>query len=95
MSGRIADIAINPNNENEWYVAVGSGGVWKTVNSGTTWNPIADDQPFYSTGCITIDPHNSSKIWLGTGENVGEDTLVLDMVFMLAKMEEKTGNLWV
>ena len=37
MSGRIADIAINPNNENEWYVAVGSGGVWKTVNSGTTW----------------------------------------------------------
>ncbi len=71
MSGRIADIAINPNNENEWYVAVGSGGVWKTVNSGTTWNPISDDQPFYSTGCITIDPHNSSKIWLGTGENVG------------------------
>ena len=49
MSGRIADIAINPDNENEWYVAVGSGGVWKTVNSGTTWNPIADDQPFYST----------------------------------------------
>ena len=71
MSGRIADIAINSENENEWYVAVGSGGVWKTSNSGTTWNPIADDQPFYSTGCITIDPHNSSKIWLGTGENVG------------------------
>ena len=71
MSGRIADIAINSENENEWYVAVGSGGVWKTSNSGTTWDPIADDQPFYSTGCITIDPHNPSKIWLGTGENVG------------------------
>ena len=71
MSGRIADIAINPENENEWYVAVGSGGVWKTVNSGTTWKAITDDQDFYSTGCITIDPHNSSKIWLGTGENVG------------------------
>ena len=71
MSGRIADIVINPENENEWYVAVGSGGVWKTSNSGTTWLPIADDQPFYSTGAITIDPHNSSKIWLGTGENVG------------------------
>ena len=71
MSGRIADIAINSENENEWYVAVGSGGVWKTSNSGTTWDPISDDQPFYSTGCITIDPHNSSKIWLGTGENVG------------------------
>ena len=71
MSGRIADIAINPENENEWYVAVGSGGVWKTVNSGTTWKPIADNESFYSTGCITIDPHNTSKVWLGTGENVG------------------------
>ena len=71
MSGRIADIAINPENENEWYVAVGSGGVWKTTNSGTTWTPIADNQSFYSTGCITIDPHNTSRIWLGTGENVG------------------------
>ena len=69
MSGRIADIAINPENENEWYVAVGSGGVWKTNNSGTTWQPIADSESFYSTGCITIDPNNTSKIWLGTGEN--------------------------
>ena len=71
MSGRIADIAIDKTNENVWYVAVGSGGVWKTENSGTTWNPIADNMPFYSTGCITIDPSNNSSIWLGTGENVG------------------------
>ena len=71
MSGRIADIAINPSNENEWYVAVGSGGVWKTSNSGTTWTPLTDDQSFYSTGSITIDPSNNSTIWLGTGENVG------------------------
>lgn len=71
MSGRIADIAIDPNNENIWYVAVGSGGTWKTTNAGTTWTPLTDDQPFYSTGCITIDPNNSSTIWLGTGENVG------------------------
>ena len=71
MSGRIADIAIDPKNENVWYVAVGSGGVWKTENSGTTWTPLADNMPFYSTGCITIDPHNNASIWLGTGENVG------------------------
>ncbi|MDB2556293.1 glycosyl hydrolase, partial [Flavobacteriaceae bacterium] len=70
-SGRIADIAIHPENENVWYVAVGSGGVWKTMNSGTTWKPIFDDQKVYSTGCITIDPNNPSTIWLGTGENVG------------------------
>ncbi len=71
MSGRIADIAIDPNNQNVWYVAVGSGGVWKTENSGTTWSPLTDKESFYSTGCLTIDPKNSSTIWLGTGENVG------------------------
>ena len=71
LSGRIADIAIHPDNENVWYVAVGSGGVWMTNNAGTTWNPIFDSQPTYSTGSITIDPSNPSIIWVGTGENVG------------------------
>ena len=71
MSGRIADIAIDPTNENVWYVAVGSGGTWKTTNAGTTWTPLTDDESFYSTGCITLDPNNSSVVWLGTGENVG------------------------
>ena len=71
MSGRIADIAIDPTNENIWYVAVGSGGTWKTTNAGTTWTPLTDKESFYSTGCITLDPSNSSIVWLGTGENVG------------------------
>lgn len=71
MSGRIADIAIHPENESVWYVAVGSGGVWKTTNAGTTWTPLFDEQPVYSTGCITIDPNNPHTIWVGTGENVG------------------------
>ncbi|MFT6810275.1 MAG: photosystem II stability/assembly factor-like uncharacterized protein [Saprospiraceae bacterium] len=70
-SGRIADIAIHPNDDNVWYVAVGSGGVWKTTNAGNTWTPIFDSQKVFSTGCITIDPNNPSIIWLGSGENVG------------------------
>ncbi|MBN2731238.1 MAG: hypothetical protein JXR26_02305 [Balneolaceae bacterium] len=70
-SGRIADIAIHPDDDNMWYVAVGSGGVWKTRNAGTTWDPIFDDQPSYSIGSVTIDPNNPSTIWVGTGENVG------------------------
>ena len=70
-SGRIADIAISPDNENKWYVAAGSGGVWKTINAGTTWIPIFDKQSSYSIGCITIDPNNPHTIWVGTGENVG------------------------
>jgi photosystem II stability/assembly factor-like uncharacterized protein len=52
-------------------VAVGSGGVWKTENAGTTWSPIFDDQSTYSTGCITLDPSNPSTVWVGSGENVG------------------------
>ena len=71
MSGRIADVAIDPTNENIWYVAVGSGGVWKTTNAGVTFKPIFDDQSVYSIGCVTIDPNNPFVIWLGTGENVG------------------------
>ena len=44
MSGRIADVVIHPTRPNTWYVAVGSGGVWKTVNAGTTWTPLFDGQ---------------------------------------------------
>ena len=70
-SGRIADLAIDPNNDNVWYVAVGSGGVWKTVNAGTTWESLFDGQGSYSTGAITLDPSNPHTVWVGTGENVG------------------------
>ncbi len=71
MSGRIADIAIDPTHPSTWYVGVGSGGVWKTVNAGTTWTPVFDKESSYSIGCVTIDPSNPSVVWVGTGENVG------------------------
>ncbi|SDB36220.1 Sortilin, neurotensin receptor 3 [Flavobacteriaceae bacterium MAR_2010_188] len=70
-SGRIADIAIQPDNEKIMYAAAGSGGVWKTENAGTTWTPIFDKESTYSIGCITIDPNDHNTIWVGTGENVG------------------------
>ncbi len=70
MGGRIADIAISHTDKSTWYVAVGSGGVWKTTNRGTTWTPIFDSQKSYSIGTVTIDPNNSEVIWVGTGENV-------------------------
>jgi photosystem II stability/assembly factor-like uncharacterized protein len=71
MSGRIADVVIHPENENTWYLAVGSGGVWKTENAGVTWTPIFDNQPVYSIGCLALDPENPHVVWVGTGENVG------------------------
>lgn len=71
MSGRIAHIEIVPDDPATWYVAVGSGGVWKTVNAGTTWTPIFDEQTAYSIGTLALDPNNPDSIWVGTGENVG------------------------
>jgi photosystem II stability/assembly factor-like uncharacterized protein len=70
MSGRIADVAVHPVHKSTWYVAAGSGGVWKTTNAGTTWTPVFDDQPSYSIGEITLDPTNPDVVWVGTGENV-------------------------
>ncbi len=68
-SGRVADLAVDPTNPNVYYVAAASGGVWKTTNSGTTYDPIFDGQGSYSIGCVTIDPSNHNTIWVGTGEN--------------------------
>ncbi len=68
-SGRIVDIAVNPQNNSEWYLAVASGGVWKTANAGTTWEPLLDNEGSYSFGCVTIDPNNPFVVWVGSGEN--------------------------
>jgi len=68
-SGRIADFAVNPENHSEWYVAVASGNLWKTVNNGTTFKPLFDSYESYSTALITMDPNNPNLLWLGTGEN--------------------------
>ena len=69
VTGRIADLEIDPADPSTWYLAVGSGGLWKTVNRGNTWTPIFDDYPAYSMGAVVVDPNDSSIVWLGTGEN--------------------------
>ena len=70
MSGRIADIVIHPDDPSTWYVGVGSGGIWKTENGGTTWTTIFDNEDAYSIGSITLDPNDPDVVWVGTGENV-------------------------
>jgi photosystem II stability/assembly factor-like uncharacterized protein len=69
ISGRITDVAVDPRNNAIRYITAASGNVWKTVNSGTTWTPIFDDQGSYSIGCVTLDPKNPLTVWIGTGEN--------------------------
>lgn len=70
MGGRIADIAVSPTRPSTWYVAAGSGNLWKTTNAGITWQPVFDQQTAYSIGAVSIDPGQSSTVWVGTGENV-------------------------
>ncbi len=68
-SGRIADFAVNPNNHSEYYVGIASGNIFKTINNGTTWQPVFDKYGSYSIGVVTMDPNNSNVVWTGTGEN--------------------------
>ncbi len=74
-SGRIADIVVNPKNTSEYYVGVASGGLWKTTNKGTTYEPVFDNQPVFSIGCIAVDPVNPNVVWVGTGENNSQRNL--------------------
>jgi photosystem II stability/assembly factor-like uncharacterized protein len=68
-SGRVMSIAVNPKNKFEYYVGVASGGVWKTVNDGTTWTPVFDKEGSYSIGWVTLDPNDPAVVWVGTGES--------------------------
>ncbi len=70
MGGRIADIAVHPDQGSTWYVAAASGGVWKTDNAGMTWEPVFDTYGSYSIADVTIDPNNPDVVWIGSGENV-------------------------
>ncbi|MEM1070121.1 MAG: hypothetical protein AAGI63_14560, partial [Planctomycetota bacterium] len=56
--GRIAEIAVDPTNRSTWYLAHGSGGLWKTTNAGTAWTPIFDQGGSYSLGYVTVDSRN-------------------------------------
>ena len=68
MSGRVTDLAVNPDDPTEFYVAYASGGVWHTQNNGTTFDPVLDSSPTQNVGDIAVD-WASGTLWVGTGEN--------------------------
>src|SRR5205823_474833 len=68
-SGRVVGFAVNPRDRSHYFVAVASGGVWKTTNAGTTWAPVFDNEGSFSIGYVAMDPKNPSVVWVGTGEN--------------------------
>ena len=68
MSGRVADIAVYERNPSIYYVGTAHGGVWKTVNNGTTFEPLFQDQGNMSIGDVTVSQTNPDVVWVGTGE---------------------------
>src|SRR5215217_7520967 len=70
MGGRIDDLAVLESNPAVFYVAAATGGLWKTMNNGTTWETLFDDlDDTVSIGDIAINPGDANTVWVGSGEN--------------------------
>jgi photosystem II stability/assembly factor-like uncharacterized protein len=70
MGGRVDDLAVLESNPAVFYVGTATGGLWKTVNNGTTWDVLFDDlEDAVSIGDIAINPNDANTVWVGSGEN--------------------------
>ena len=70
MGGRVDDLAVLESNPAVFYVGTATGGLWKTINNGTTWDVLFDDlDDVVSIGDIAINPNDANTVWVGTGEN--------------------------
>ncbi len=69
-SARVEAIQCNPSRPGTWYVAFGSGNLWKTINHGLNWKPIFENQPALGIGDIALAPSDPDIIWLGSGESL-------------------------
>ena len=67
-SGRIARFAVHPDDIRIIYAATASGGLWKTVNAGATWEPVFEHQTTVSMGDVALTPGDPDIVWVGTGE---------------------------
>ena len=68
VSGRVTAIAVDPTNSNKVYLGTAQGGVWRSLNGGTTWTPIFDTAQSLSIGALAVAPSNPSVVYVGTGE---------------------------
>ena len=68
VGGRVSDLAVDETDTRIIYVGTATGGIWKSVNHGTTWEPIFTDQSTASIGDVTLAPSNPNVVWVGTGE---------------------------
>ncbi len=72
--GRVNAIAVDPSNENIWYVGAPAGGIWKSIDGGSSWANLFDDFPQIGVSGIAIDPNNSQIIYIATGDDDAADS---------------------
>ena len=91
MGGRIADIAVSEQDPSNWYVAVGSGGLWKTSNNGISWKPVFDSQTSYSIGSVAIALSNRTAFREGT--NFGAFMFALGGTISIVKLVDSFNKI--
>ncbi|HYL93618.1 MAG TPA: glycosyl hydrolase, partial [Alphaproteobacteria bacterium] len=91
VSGRVVSVAVNPHNKSQYFVGVASGGVWRTDNDGTTYQPVFEREGSYSIGTVVVDPKQPNVVWVGTGEgNVQRSVAYGDGIYR----SEDSGKSW-
>ncbi len=91
IGGRLNSIAVHPTNSNIIMVGCAAGGIFKTTNGGSTWNPVFDAQPWLAIGDITFDPSNPNTVWAGTGDpNISGFPFIGDGIYK----STNGGNTW-
>ena len=68
VSGRVVSLAVDPTDSNIVYAAAAGGGLWKSVDGGSSWTPLTDNFPRLASGSVAVDPNNPTTIYYGTGE---------------------------
>src|SRR5512140_3262390 len=74
MGGRVSEIALVPGKSQSWFVATGTGGLFKTENGGITFKPVFDDQPMLSIGSVAVAPSDPKIVYAGGGEGNGRNS---------------------
>ncbi|NNF37264.1 MAG: hypothetical protein HKN71_01245 [Gemmatimonadetes bacterium] len=75
MSGRVTDVEGLPSPSKTFYVAAAAGGIWKTTNNGTTFQPLFQDERVVALGDLAIAPSDTLQIWAGTGEEDSRNSI--------------------
>ncbi len=68
IGGRINAILAHPLNHDTIFAGCATGGIFRTFNGGSTWEPVSDDQSFLSVSCLAFEPGNTNVIYAGTGD---------------------------